>query len=113
MPVAGWSSPLVSEYDCSIRLAESVPRVGHSEGTVLLRRDFDPIGFAVVGGRGRGAGSGSRSGDGGNGHGGGLVVGRIRDEHSGHRIFLATQRGKVHLPEIFETRRGMHGFHNV
>src|SRR6185369_3318395 len=85
----------------SIGLSESVARVGHGKGTVLLRGDLDPIGFAVMGGRGRRIRSRRGSGDRGDGHAGRLVVGGIGNEHSRHRVLLPAQGGEMNLPEIF------------
>ena len=76
---------------CSVGLAEAVPRVGHRERTILLRGQFDPVCLAVMDRRGRRTGAGRRSSGRSNGHRRLLIINRIGDEHSRHRVLLSAQ----------------------
>src|SRR5579864_5693906 len=89
----------------SVGLGEAVTSVGHTEGTIPLGGELDPIGRAVVDRWGRS----SRWGDGERGR---LVIDGIGDEHSGHGVLLSAQQRKVKLPEILETGGRMHGLHD-
>jgi hypothetical protein len=75
----------------SVVLTESVPRVRDCERTILLRRQLDPICLAVMDWRGRRTWTELRGRHRSNGHRWLLIINRIGDEHSRHRVLLSAQ----------------------
>src|SRR2546429_7844848 len=89
---------LIALQSRTIGLTKPVARVRYGERPVLLSRYLDPIRGPIVRGGRRRAGAGLRSRNRGDRNRVLRFVNGVRDEHSGHGVFLSAQLGEVNLP---------------
>src|SRR5438067_13514656 len=86
-----------------VALAETIAWIRHCEDAILLRGNLEVVRFPVVLRRRRRLLTLRRNRQWRHGHRVLLLVDHIRDEHSGHSVFLAAELRKVNLPYIFDT----------
>src|SRR5207302_6950575 len=86
--LAPWLRNLIGPGCFFVSLAEAVARVRYREGAILLRRELNPVGHAIMCRRRWRAWSSLRRRHRSNGHDGLRVIDGVGDEHSRLRVLL-------------------------